>query len=262
MRCLVHGIGDVGSAVAHALRGAGHDVAIHDSPAPTAHRRGMAFVDAMFDGYAALAGIQARRAANPGEMPALWAKSLVAVNSFPFDELWTLAPWDVLVDARMRKRARPEDQRSLAALMIGLGPGFTVGENCHRAVETGWDALGTIVETGSTAALRGEPRAILGHARDRLLYAPHAGIFASTHRIGEAVTQGQVIATIDSQELVAPLSGVLRGLTRSGVPVETGTKIVEVDPRGDPSSAFGLGERPRRIAEAVLRILPRLSPSA
>ena len=53
--------------------------------------------------------------------------------------------------------------------------------------------------------------------------------------------------------LAAPLSGVIRGLTHSGVPVAVGTKIIEVDPRGDPAAVFGLGERPRRIAEGVCR---------
>lgn len=252
MRCLVRGIGDVGSAVAHALHSAGHGVAIHDSPRPTTHRRGMAFTDAAYDGRATLEGIEAVRIGAASDVA---TTSGVAVYTGAFDDLANNGTWDVLIDARMRKRSHAEDQRPLARLVIGLGPGFTVGENCHRAVETGWEQLGTLVDAGSTAPLRGEPRTILGHARDRLIYAPRAGLFSSTRRIGDAVTQGESIATIDGETLTAPLTGVLRGLTRSGYSVEAGTKVVEVDPRGDPASAFGLGERPRRIAEAVLRIL-------
>lgn len=257
MRCLIRGIGDVGSAVAHALHGAGHHVVIHDDPSPTSHRRGMAFADAMFDGHATLAGVDARKVDDMRAALELRQTGHIAVSSGSLDGLLALTRWQVLVDARMRKRIQPEDQRPLARLVIGLGPGFTVGENCHHAVETGWDDLGTVVDTGSTAPLHGEPREILGHARDRLLYAPRAGIFTSTHRVGDAVRQGQAIAAIDDEPLTAPLTGVLRGLTRSGIRVEAGTKLVEVDPRGDPASAFGLGERPRRIAESVLRILAR-----
>ena len=55
--------------------------------------------------------------------------------------------------------------------------------------------------------------------------------------------------------LAAPLTGIIRGLAHNGVDAAVGTKIIEVDPRGDPSSAFGLGERPRRIAEGVCRAL-------
>jgi xanthine dehydrogenase accessory factor len=262
MRCLVRGVGDVGSAVAHALCRAGHTVAIHDTPTPTAHRRGMAFLDAIFDGQSRLDGVVAHRIGTVHDaLPGGRNGASVVVYTGPFEDFLALPPWDVLVDARMRKRVRADDQRTHAALMIGLGPGFTVGENCHRAVETGWDALGTILETGSTAPLRGEPRAILGHGRDRLVYAPRAGILNSTRRIGDAVAHGDVVATIDGEPLSAPLSGILRGLTRSGVRVEGGTKVIEIDPRGDPASVFGLGDRPQRIAEAVLRILDTLSRS-
>jgi xanthine dehydrogenase accessory factor len=58
--------------------------------------------------------------------------------------------------------------------------------------------------------------------------------------------------------LHAPIGGVLRGLTRSGVEVTERTKVIEVDPRGDPAAAFGSGERPRRIAEGVLKALARV----
>jgi xanthine dehydrogenase accessory factor len=44
----------------------------------------------------------------------------------------------------------------------------------------------------------------------------------------------------------------MRGLTHDGVPVEQGTKVVEVDPRGDVSKVVGIGPRPLRIGEGVL----------
>ncbi len=44
---LVRGCGDVGSAVAHGLFGAGYRVLIHDDPGPAHTRRGMAFTDAL-----------------------------------------------------------------------------------------------------------------------------------------------------------------------------------------------------------------------
>jgi len=39
------------------------------------------------------------------------------------------------------------------------------------------------------------------------------------------------------------------------VHVEAGAKVVEVDPRGDVSKVTGIGERPRRIGEGVLRAI-------
>jgi hypothetical protein len=44
---------------------------------------------------------------------------------------------------------------------------------------------------------------------------------------------------------------MIRGLTRDGVPVTMRTKIVEIDPRGASAEVWGIGERARRIAEAL-----------
>ena len=52
--------------------------------------------------------------------------------------------------------------------------------------------------------------------------------------------------------LAAPLAGCLRGLIHHGAFVHAGTKVIEVDPRGRPERVFGIGERPRRIAQGVL----------
>ena len=43
MLCLVRGVGDIGSAVAHLVFREGYAVVLHDEPAPTTTRRGMAF---------------------------------------------------------------------------------------------------------------------------------------------------------------------------------------------------------------------------
>ncbi len=55
--------------------------------------------------------------------------------------------------------------------------------------------------------------------------------------------------------ILAPLSGVLRGLTHDGASVAAGTKVLEVDPRGDPAGAFGVGERPARIAGGIIEAI-------
>jgi hypothetical protein len=34
-------------------------------------------------------------------------------------------------------------------------------------------------------------------------------------------------------------------------------QVIEVDPRGDPAEAFGLGERPRRVGEWMLAAMTR-----
>lgn len=168
----------------------------------------------------------------------------------------TLAP-DVLIDARMRKRAQPETQHGWAPLSVGLGPNFVAGDTVDVAVETSWEDLGAIVTQGPTRSLAGEPRAILGHERDRLVYAPVAGIFRTEHHLRAVVQRGDAVATIDGTVLTAPLDGALRGLTHDGVPVASGTKVIEVDPRGPVGATAGIGERPGRIADGVLTAVQR-----
>ena len=180
---------------------------------------------------------------------------LVSVAEELGDVLAALLP-DVLVDARMRKRARPEDQRGLAPLTIGLGPNFVARQTVDLAIETQWgDALGAVVREGATRPLGGEPRSFDGHARDRFVYAPAGGVLRTQAQIAQRVAEGEVVATIGDEELRAPLAGVLRGLAHDGVPVQAGAKVLEVDPRGDLTKVFGIGPRPRRIAEGVLEAI-------
>jgi xanthine dehydrogenase accessory factor len=104
----------------------------------------------------------------------------------------------------MKKHEIPEIQLTLAPFTVGLGPNFIAGETVHAAVETGWnDGLGKVLWQGATRPLEGEPQTIAGHARDRYVYAPVAGVFRTACRIGDRVTAGQTIATIEDSILNA-----------------------------------------------------------
>lgn len=262
MRILVRGSGDIASAVAHALFTAGHAVALHDGQEPNVARRLMSFADALFDGVAELEGVIAVRTDLDGVAVALGRRGFVPISTAPLPALLAAVDWQVLVDARMRKRSVPERQIGLAPLTIGLGPNFVAGETVTAAVETSWDDLGRVVLSGATLPLSGEPRAIAGKGRERYVYAPVAGCFVSLRRIGEAVAAGEPVGRIDGTPLTAPIDGAIRGLTRSGVAVDVGAKIIEVDPRGPAAVTGGVGERPRRIAEGVLAAVARLRPTA
>ncbi|MGH2534312.1 MAG: hypothetical protein ACRDJW_18740 [Thermomicrobiales bacterium] len=216
----------------------------------------MAFADAVFDGRAFLDGVEAIRIEDLALLPALLdAHGQVPLVVADFDAVFAACRPDVLVDARMRKHSQPEQQRGLAPLTIGLGPNFVAGRTADLAIETSWDALGDVIEHGATRPLAGEPRALAGHRRDRYVYAPHPGVFRTDCEIGEAVRPGETIADIDGTPLTVQLAGVLRGLTRNGVPVERGTKVIEIDPRGTDAVVAGIAERPARIADGVLRVL-------
>jgi len=253
----VRGIGDIGSAIAHRLFQAGHKVWIHDDPLPAAPRRGMSFADAAFDGSAVLEGVTATRYENPNK----FAKALQAGREIPvylgnlFEMLSYLDP-SVLVDARMRKHGEPERQTSLAPFTVGLGPNLEAGETASVVVETQWgDDLGKVITSGRTKELEGEPREYGGFSRERFVYAPVEGVFHTDRKIADRVEPGELVAWMEDLLLTAPLGGILRGLVHDSVPVVQGAKVIEVDPRGDPAHVFGIGERPRRIAEGVLEAI-------
>jgi xanthine dehydrogenase accessory factor len=254
---LVRGSGDVGSAVAVVLHRAGYGVAIHEVAAPAAPRRGMALVDAVFDGACSLDGVLARRIDDVAALASVVSQGeVVAVTVAALETVLGALAVDVLVDARMRKRVRPERQLELAPLTIGLGPNVVAGETTHVAIETQWgEDLGKVLAAGATRALGGEPRSFDGHGRDRFVYAPLAGVLRTSASIAQRVRAGELVATIGDEPLAAPLDGILRGLTHDGVAVDAGAKVLEVDPRGDVSKVVGIGERPRRIAEGVLRAI-------
>jgi len=94
-----------------------------------------------------------------------------------------------LIDAILAK-CNLGTRKNEAPLVIGLGPGFTAGVDCHLVIETnrGHD-LGRIIACGSAEPNTGIPGDIAGHTDERVLRAPAAGIFESQRAIGDSVAE-------------------------------------------------------------------------
>src|SRR5260370_19906759 len=84
----------------------------------------------------------------------------------------------VLVDARMRKRAIPEVQIGYADLTIGLGLALVVGRHAHVVVETSWDGLGAVITGAASLPLTGEPAPSAGPLSTRPPTAPSTALFS------------------------------------------------------------------------------------
>lgn len=252
-RVLVLGGGDIGSAVAHRLFGLGAQVVLSERPRSAHARRGMAFTDALFEGAAVLDGVKARCVADARELEACWREaSCIPMVTLPESLLLAEVHFDACVEATMRRYADPPDIRHMAALVIGLGPGYRPGSNCHVAVETQWGArMGQVLHEGTAAPRSGGPVALAGVKRERFAVAPEAGIWRTQARLGQKVDAGVVVGRLGVHEIHAPIAGQLRGLTHDDVEVRAGARLVEVDPR-EPAQIFGLGERPRAVAAGVV----------
>jgi xanthine dehydrogenase accessory factor len=248
---LLRGGGDLASGVALRLHHAGFHIIITELPQPLAVRRSVSFAEAIYSGQIIVEGTTARRANSAAEAFDLAQKGFIPVLIDPQADILNKGPFIALVDARLTKQT-PELGRDAAPLTIGLGPGFTAGENVHAVVETQrGHTLGRVIWSGSASADSGQPE---GDPR-RVLRAPVAGALENSVEIGEHVTGGQVIAQIGSEKVLAPFKGVLRGLIHSGLIVEKGLKIGDIDPRDNPAYCFMISDKALAVGGGVLEAL-------
>jgi len=183
------------------------------------------------------------------------AGDAIPVTSLPEADLLRELAFDVAVDATMRRSSLAPDRRALAPTVIGLGPGFTPGINCHIAIETQWgESMGAVLREHGTAPLAGGPPLLDGVGRERFVMAEAAGQWRTRAAIGQRVVAGDIVGTVDGNPVLTPLSGILRGLAHDDVAVIAGDNLFEVDPR-EPPQAFGLGARPHAVALGVCEAL-------
>jgi len=255
IRVIIRGGGDLASGVALRLHRAGIHLAIVELEKPLAVRRSVAFAEAVYADSMEVEGVTARRAANLAEAEKISTQAeipvLVDPNLSSLSSLGLLA----LVDARMTKKP-PETGLDAAPLVIGLGPGFIAGENCHAVVETvRGHNLGRVFWQGSASPDSGVPGTIATYNLDRVLRAPAAGRVEAKAEIGQRLESGELIAVVGREELRAPFSGVLRGLVHPSLEVHKGMKIGDLDPRNDSSYCSRVSDKALAIGGGVLEAL-------
>lgn len=252
---LLRGGGDLASGVAVRLFRCGFRLLITELPQPRAIRRLVSFAQAVYAGSAQVEGITATligeaqaafQAASEGEIPVLVDPAADVRRSLKFA---------AIVDGRMRKQP-PEIGLEAAPVMIGLGPGFTAGIDCHAVVETQrGHRLGRVIWQGPAAPDTGQPGMIAGQAEGRLLRAPGEGRIQARVPLGSSVAAGQTVAEIGPYQVVAPFAGVVRGLLHDGLLVAAGEKIGDVDPRGKPEYCREVSDKALAVAGGVLEAL-------
>lgn len=230
---VVKGAGDLASGIAYRLFRCGLDVIMTELAKPLVVRRNVSFAAAVYEGAVNIEDVPAKLAATAEQALAFLAERVIPVVIDPKADMVTPLHPLIVVDARMAKR-NLGTTRDDAPLVIGLGPGFTAGQDVHAVIETcrGHD-LGRVLYSGCAAANTGSPGAIDGHTWERLLRAPAAGRVLQSRSIGEQVEKGAVVAFVEEVPVYAQIAGLIRGMIKECVWVPRGTKIGDIDPRKD-----------------------------
>ncbi|MFQ5615479.1 MAG: selenium-dependent molybdenum cofactor biosynthesis protein YqeB [Anaerolineales bacterium] len=252
---LIRGGGDLASGVALRLHRAGFGVAITEIPQPLAVRRLVSFAEAVYRGVFSVEGVGARRVAGVESAPQILARGAIPVFVDPPADIRHELHPAVLVDARMTKKP-PDLGMDAAPLVIGLGPGFIPGENCHAAIETRrGHTLGRALWDAPPDPDTGTPEGVGGRGFERVLRAPANGTLAARAEIGDRLQPGQLIAEVAGEPVRAPFRGVLRGLLHPGLIVRTGMKIGDLDPRNDPRHCTLVSDKALAIGGGVLEAI-------
>ncbi|HIY38024.1 MAG TPA: EF2563 family selenium-dependent molybdenum hydroxylase system protein [Candidatus Agathobaculum merdigallinarum] len=260
---LVRGAGDLATGVIVRLHRCGFKVIATESANPSAIRRRAALCEAVWQGTAQVEGVTCRRiecaeqaeaTAQAGEVPLLVDEHAACATK--------LHPAAV-VDAILAKR-NLGTHCGMAPITIGLGPGFTAGQDVDAVVETmRGHHLGRIIRQGAAAPDTGVPGVIAGYADERVIHAPASGamafVTAETGQlldIGALVRKGQLIARVGDASVYATIDGVLRGLIRAGYPVKKGLKIADIDPRPEQAAYCDtVSDKARAIGGGVVEAL-------
>lgn len=290
---ICRGAGDLATGIIHRLHRAGHRVIALETDYPAAIRRQVSFCEAVYDGSAAVEGVTARL------VPALAdaesdTETYSGINDTPaahiVSEKWdssaieavleagevpllidqkgesiALLKPDVVVDAIIAKK-NLGTTIDMAPLVIGVGPGFTAGQDVHLVIESmRGHNLARIITDGMAQPNTGVPGNIAGFTSERVIHAPAAGYIHDVRKIGDIVQKGDEIARIypDKESydnalseyvpVNATITGIIRGLIREGYYFRKGFKIADIDPReSEITNCFTISDKARSIACSVL----------
>ena len=290
---ICRGAGDLATGIIHRLHRAGHRVIALETDYPAAIRRQVSFCEAVYDGSAVVEGVTARLVpaladaetdtetySGENDTPAAhivsekWDSSAIEAvleaGEVPLlidqkgESIALLKP-DVVVDAIIAKK-NLGTTIDMAPLVIGVGPGFTAGQDVHLVIESmRGHNLARIITDGMAQPNTGVPGNIAGFTSERVIHAPAAGYIHDVRKIGDIVQKGDEIARIypDKESydnalseyvpVNATITGIIRGLIREGYYFRKGFKIADIDPReSELSNCFTISDKARSIAGSVL----------
>ena len=264
---ICRGGGDLATGIVHRLFRAGFPVLVLETDSPAAIRRQVSFSEAVYDGTATVEGVTAERiaSADRAAVDHVLEAGRVPLLVDPEGSSIPLLKPDIVVDAIIAKK-NLGTTKEMAPLVIGVGPGFTAGEDVDLVVESmRGHNLARIFTTGSALPNTGIPGNIGGFTKERVLHAEAAGYMKNIRKIGDIVEKGEEIARIYEKmtedgtfsgsyvSVEASISGIIRGLIREGYHFQKGFKIADIDPReSELANCFTISDKARNIGGSVL----------
>lgn len=265
---VVRGGGDLATGTIHKLYEEGYRVAVLETEHPACIRRQVSFCEAIYEGKIEVEGVtavhieEAEEDALYNAVEKAWARGEIPVLKDPSGHvIETLQP-EVVVDAILAKR-NLGTTKEMAPLTIGLGPGFTAGQDVDIVIETmRGEHLGKVYRTGSAIPNTGIPGVIAGYSKERVIHAPASGKFQPRKRIGDMVKTDEVLGVIIPEEqqgevpVFASMTGLLRGMIKEGYLVKKGLKIMDIEPRMDEKElCFLISDKAKCIGESVYQVI-------
>jgi xanthine dehydrogenase accessory factor len=249
---LIKGAGDVASGIAHRLYAANFTrILMLEIAEPLCVRRTVSFSEAVYGRSMEVEGVRADLIDNLDALKGVWDRSDIAVLVDPrWTSIETVKPY-VVIDAVMAKRNLGTTKEE-AALVVGVGPGFTAPVDVHVVIESkrGHD-LGKAIYNGFAEPYTGVPGSVMGYTTERVLRSPVAGMVKAVKKIGDQVTKDDLILHVGDLPVYGTFDGVLRGLIRE-IDVAAGEKIGDVDPRGIKEYCYTISDKARAIGGGVL----------
>ena len=255
---LVRGGGDLATGVIHKLHQSGYQVLILECDRPSAIRRHVAFCEAVYDGTAEVEGVVCRRITENDirtQCRKCWAQGEIPLLTDTHGKhIRELEP-EAVIDAILAKK-NLGTSRDMAPLTVGLGPGFTAGEDVDYVIETmRGHTLGRVIRSGEPIPNTNIPGLIGGFTGERVLRAPDDGIFHQLADIGARVQEGDVVGEVNGKPMACTIAGVIRGMLADGTPVYKGMKSGDVDPRGELSYCYTASDKAIAIGGGVLQAI-------
>lgn len=249
---IFRGGGDIATGSIQKIHRSGFKVLVLEKEKPLCIRRTVSAASAMFEGEIQIENIKVKKVYNLNGIKKAFEEDMIPIigdeKGLYIEKLKPLA----VVDGILAKK-NLGTHRDMAPITIGLGPGFTAGEDVDLVIETnrGHD-LARLIFQGKAQANTGIPGNIQGFTSERLLKSPDTGQINVIKDIGQVVKKGEVLATVNGKNVVSGLDGMVRGMIGNGSWVKKGLKIGDVDPRKIKRNTITISDKARAIGGGVL----------